>query len=168
MNTHAELATLEEEEPVWYELPEDAPELRAVNAKAQETSRVSRQNSYLEVVCDRNPHSTPPPESFVSDLSPDPSQVEPLSHPVSFSEPPLECQHRMPLRPLAVGQPTTSAVRVSSLPSQIVSSISSALHNASVTVGLRSSSTARDSQKTSSWSRGGNGVVMGAVPEGKK
>jgi hypothetical protein len=168
MNTHAELATLDEEEPVWYELPEDAPELRAVNAKAQETSRVSRQNSYLEVVCDRNPHSTPPPESFVSDLSPDPSQVESLSHPVSFSEPPLECQHRMPLRPLAVGQPTTSAVRVSSLPSQIVSSISSALHNASVTVGLRSSSTARDSQNTSSWSRGGHGVVMGAVPEGKK
>jgi hypothetical protein len=74
----------------------------------------------------------------------------------------------MPLRPLAVGQPTTSAVRVSSLPSQIVSSISSALHNASVTVGLRSSSTARDSQNTSSWSRGGHGVVMGAVPEGKK
>jgi hypothetical protein len=154
MNAYAVPTTPDEEEPEWYELPEDAPMPSAALVGIQDPSRLSRRNSFVvdSIVLEELPQDTSPVE------------LELPTYPVSFSFSPLE-----PPRPLAVGQPTTTASRLSSLPAHLVSSVSSALHDVSVSVGLRNSTTNRDSQKRSSWSLSGHGVVMGAVSEnGKK
>jgi hypothetical protein len=167
MNAYAVATTTDEEEPEWYELPEDAPMPSAALVGIQDPSRLSRRNSFVVVERNPNPLSTPPVDSIVLEELPQdtsPVELELPTYPVSFSFSPLE-----PPRPLAVGQPTTTASRLSSLPAHLVSSVSSALHDVSVSVGLRNSTTNRDSQKRSSWSLSGHGVVMGAVSEnGKK
>jgi hypothetical protein len=167
MNAYAVPTTTDEEEPEWYELPEDAPMPSAALVGIQDPSRLSRRNSFVVLERNPNPLSTPPVDSIVLEELPQdtsPVELELPTYPVSFSFSPLE-----PPRPLAVGQPTTTASRLSSLPAHLVSSVSSALHDVSVSVGLRNSTTNRDSQKRSSWSLSGHGVVMGAVSEnGKK
>ena len=168
MNAYAEPTTTAVDEPEWYEFPEDAPLQPAGTVNAMDASRLSRRSSFLETGRDRNTHPTSPPPPIILEPSPNASpleQVLPLGA-VSFS--PLECHPPLLLRPLAVDQHTTSMGRGSSLPAQFVSSVSSAFHTVSASVGLRNSNTTRDSQKSSSWSLAGNGVVMGAVPEGSK
>lgn len=170
MNAYAEPITTVVEEPEWYELPEDAPLPSAGTANALDASRLSRRNSLLEPKFDRSTPPSPPLEFASSHSTPNASPLEQVlpPHPVSVSHPPLECQHRAPLRPLAEGQPTVSAVRVSSLPAHVDSSFSSAPQDVSVSVGMRNSTTTRDSQKSSSWSLLRGVVALGAAPEGGK